>query len=48
MQTVNVKTNFHRNSRDRKNHAVSNQPNPVKIYDKDGKLVKTITTFKEV
>ena len=46
MQTVNVKT-YNRNSRDRKNHAVSNQPKPVKIYDKDGKLVKTITTFEE-
>ena len=44
--TANVKT-YDRNGRDRKNHAISSQPKPVKIYDKNGKLVKTITTFEE-
>ena len=36
-----------RSWRDQKSYAVSNQPAPVKIYDKNGKLVKTITNFRK-
>ena len=36
-----------RSWRDQKSYAVSNQPAPVKIYDKNGKLVQTITNFRK-
>ena len=42
-----VKT-YNRNVRDIKNNAMSSQPQPVKVYDKNGKLVKTITNFEEI
>ena len=36
-----------RRFRDQISHAVFSQPAPVKIYDKNGKLVKTITNFRK-